>query len=200
MRPCRHEASWNLEGDMATETTIDVRGMVPRERHPRIFATFDSIAGGDAILLINDHDPKPLFYQFQAERPGQINWTPREQGPERWVIRIEKVAGSDAVHRINPTHLESEPEHRLIPLEEVTAAGAGQEGAVLVDVREDIRAGREPFGRIMEALGSLRDGQELRLINSFEPVPLYDVMAERGFAHQAERLPDGDWHVRFFRT
>ena len=77
---------------MATETTIDVRGMVPRERHPRIFATFDSMASGDTILLINDHDPKPLFYQFQAERAGQVNWTPEEQGPERWVVRIEKIA------------------------------------------------------------------------------------------------------------
>ena len=74
---------------MATETTIDVRSMPPRERHPRIFSTFDGIAAGDAILLINDHDPKPLFYQFQAERTGQVDWKPQEQGPERWVIRIE---------------------------------------------------------------------------------------------------------------
>jgi uncharacterized protein (DUF2249 family) len=148
-----------------------VRGMVPRERHPRIFATFESMAAGDAILLINDHDPKPLFYQFQVERPGQINWAPQEQGPERWVIRIEKVAVADAA----------------------------QQDAVLIDVRDDIRAGREPFGRIMEAVGSLGDGQELRLINVFEPVPLYAAMAERGFAHQTERMPDGDWQVRFFR-
>jgi uncharacterized protein (DUF2249 family) len=158
----------NREDDMATETTIDVRSLAPRERHPRIFATFDSMAAGDAILLINDHDPKPLFYQFQAERPGQVHWTPEEQGPERWVIRIEKVA-------------------------------AAAQDAVLVDVRDDVRAGREPFGRIMQAMGSLRDGQEMRLINGFEPVPLYDVMAERGFAHETGRLPDGDWEVRFFR-
>ena len=160
----------NREDHMGTETTIDVRSLAPRERHPRIFATFDGMVAGDTILLINDHDPKPLFYQFQAERPGSVHWTPQEQGPERWVIRIEKVLTAPAEH-----------------------------DAVLVDVRDDVRAGREPFGRIMQAMGSMRDGKELRLINTFEPVPLYEVMAERGFAHESEQLPDGDWQVRFFR-
>jgi len=177
---------------MATETTIDVRGMVPRERHPRIFATFDSIATGDAILLINDHDPKPLFYQFQAERAGQIAWTPQEQGPERWVIRIEKIAGAPAA----PTT----PSADMISLSVAAPPEAVDGNAVVVDVRDDIRAGREPFARIMDAAGSLTDGQELRLINVFEPVPLYEAMAHRGFAHETTRLQGGDWQVRFFRA
>jgi len=74
------------------ETVVDVRGMVPRDRHPRIFATFDGLPVGGALTLVNDHDPKPLFYQMQAERPGQIAWEPQEEGPERWVIRIARVA------------------------------------------------------------------------------------------------------------
>jgi len=175
---------------MATETTIDVRSMPPRERHPRIFATFDGIAAGDAILLINDHDPKPLFYQLQAERAGQIAWTPQEQGPERWVIRIEKVADAPA----------AAPKDDVIPLAELAPAEPVDGDIVVVDVREDIRAGREPFARIMSAVASLREGQELRLVNVFEPVPLYDAMAARGFAHETTHLEGGDWQVRFFRT
>ncbi len=178
---------------MATETTIDVRSMVPRERHPRIFATFDSIAAGDAILLINDHDPKPLFYQFQAERTGQVAWTPQEQGPERWVIRIEKTADA-------PTTAATPPAEDVIPLAEVAPSEPVDGNAVVVDVRDDIRDGREPFARIMNAVAALRDGQELRLINIFEPAPLYDAMAARGFAHETTRLEDGDWQVRFFRA
>lgn len=78
---------------MSTDTnTIDVRSMPPRERHPKIFEMFDGLAAGDSMVLINDHDPKPLFYQMQAERPGEVGWSPEEQGPERWVIRIEKLA------------------------------------------------------------------------------------------------------------
>ncbi len=76
----------------AAEAVVDVRDMVPRERHPLIFRTFDGLPVGSALMLVNDHDPKPLFYQMQAERPGQIAWEPQEEGPERWVIRIARVA------------------------------------------------------------------------------------------------------------
>ncbi len=77
---------------MERDITVDVRGMEPRLRHPLIFETFDKLQPGQAFLLVNDHDPKPLYYQFQAERAGQVVWAPQEKGPERWVIRIEKRA------------------------------------------------------------------------------------------------------------
>lgn len=71
---------------------IDVRDMVPRERHPLIFRTFDELGHGESFELINDHDPKPLYYQFQAERPGQLDWEYLEEGPETWRVRISKAA------------------------------------------------------------------------------------------------------------
>lgn len=72
------------------ERVLDVRTMRPAQRHPEIFAAFEALAPGESFLLVNDHDPKPLFYQFQAERPGEFDWTPLETGPERWVVRIGK--------------------------------------------------------------------------------------------------------------
>ena len=77
---------------MAEPTVVDVREVPARERHPLIFQAYDGLAPGGAFLLINDHDPKPLFYQFQAERAGEVSWEPQEEGPERWVIRIGKRA------------------------------------------------------------------------------------------------------------
>lgn len=71
---------------------IDVRNMVPKERHPLIFRTFDELEQGQTFELINDHDPKPLYYQFQAERPGILDWEYLEQGPETWRVRIGKTA------------------------------------------------------------------------------------------------------------
>lgn len=71
--------------------TLDVRTMRPRERHPLIFRTLDGLQAGDAFELVNDHDPKPLFYQLQAERHGQFSWDPLEQGPETWRIRIGRT-------------------------------------------------------------------------------------------------------------
>ena len=44
------------------------------------------------FILLNDHDPKPLYYQFMFERPGQFTWDYVEQGPEAWQVRIGKVA------------------------------------------------------------------------------------------------------------
>lgn len=75
-----------------TTTTLDVRTIAPRERHPRIFEIFDALDPGAAFELVNDHDPKPLYYQFQAERAGAVAWTYLEQGPERWRVRITRTA------------------------------------------------------------------------------------------------------------
>lgn len=78
---------------MATQgKTIDVREIMPRERHPLIFNTFDELAPGESFEIVNDHDPKPLYYQFMAERPGQLGWEYLEDGPETWRVRIGKTA------------------------------------------------------------------------------------------------------------
>jgi uncharacterized protein (DUF2249 family) len=70
---------------------------------------------------------------------------------------------------------------------------------VTLDVRGDIREGREPFSRIMQAVGQLQSGQALRLIAPFQPVPIFAVLARQGFDHEARPLVDGDWEVRFTR-
>lgn len=74
------------------ETTVDVRNIVPRERHPLIFDTYRNLAAGEAFLLVNDHDPKPLYYQFQAELGPVFTWDYLEAGPEVWKVRITKKA------------------------------------------------------------------------------------------------------------
>ena len=73
-------------------TTIDVRTIVPRERHPLIFDTFNKLGAGDAFLLVNDHDPKPLYYQFKAELGQPFEWDYLENGPEVWKVRIARPA------------------------------------------------------------------------------------------------------------
>jgi uncharacterized protein (DUF2249 family) len=70
---------------------VDVREIMPRERHPLIFQTFDDLTAGEAFELVNDHDPKPLYYQFMAERQGQVGWDYLEEGPEVWRVRISKT-------------------------------------------------------------------------------------------------------------
>ena len=71
---------------------LDVRDVIPRERHSLIFNTFADLKPGQPIILINDHDPRPLYYQFQAEHTGEFSWNYLEQGPDIWRVRIERSA------------------------------------------------------------------------------------------------------------
>lgn len=70
--------------------SVDARKYPPREKHAVIFNTFDSLKSGEKMELINDHDPKPLHYQFIAEYEGKFEWEYLEQGPEVWKVSISK--------------------------------------------------------------------------------------------------------------
>ena len=68
--------------DEKTTVTIDVRQIPPPQRHPTIFQTFDGLTPGQSFILINDHDPKPLYYQFSIEYPETFEWIYITKGPE----------------------------------------------------------------------------------------------------------------------
>ena len=74
----------------ATPIELDVRVIAPREKHPTIFSTFDGLASGQAMVIINDHDPRPLRYQLAAERPDTFDWTYEAEGPDVWRVRIAR--------------------------------------------------------------------------------------------------------------
>jgi uncharacterized protein (DUF2249 family) len=83
-----------------TETTIlIVRSLVPAERHRKIFKSHDGVAMGDRFVLVNDHDPKPLWYQFDAEHHGEFSWRYLEQGPEVWRVEIGRTKSARAEAR-----------------------------------------------------------------------------------------------------
>ena len=71
------------------------------------------------------------------------------------------------------------------------------ETIITLDVRETIRAGQEPFPRIMEAVGRLRDGEQLRILAPFEPRPLIGVLAAQGFTAKITPIDDGDFEIIF---
>jgi uncharacterized protein (DUF2249 family) len=76
---------------MAEAQELDVREVAPRVRHPLIFSTFDGLKAGESFVLVNDHDPKPLYYQFEAERHDQFRWEYLASGPEEWQVRITRT-------------------------------------------------------------------------------------------------------------
>ncbi len=68
--------------------TLDVRRLAPAQRHETIFATYAALEPGAGFILVNDHDPKPLRYQFEAEHSGEFSWDVIEAGPAVWRIRV----------------------------------------------------------------------------------------------------------------
>lgn len=71
---------------------LDLRTIPPRERHPLIFGRFDALATGQALQLVNDHNPQPLHHQFENRAFGQFEWATLEAGPAVWRIQITRIA------------------------------------------------------------------------------------------------------------
>ena len=64
---------------------------IPFERHVKIFQSWQALKPGQTLRIINDHDPKPLHYQFEAEEKGKYEWQYEQQGPKDWIVKIKKL-------------------------------------------------------------------------------------------------------------
>ncbi len=73
---------------------IDVTVLEPRMKHPTIFDAFDNVREGHSVVIHNDHDPKPLYYQLLGERGNCFSWTYLSNGPEIWEVEIKKNIGN----------------------------------------------------------------------------------------------------------
>ena len=71
--------------------TLDVTKIEPRLKHPTIFDKFDALSGGEAFIIHNDHDPKPLYYQLLGERGQTFSWEYLQEGPEVWEVKLSKL-------------------------------------------------------------------------------------------------------------
>ena len=162
-----------------TQVALDVRDVEPRFRHERIFAALALLPVGGALQLTNDHDPRPLWYQLQAEEAGQFAWTYLEHGPACWRVQIERLAPA-------PAALEEPPEGEA-PAKSVYLDNRGLEPP-------------EPLVRILEALERLEIGQELVSDLDRDPLLLYPQLVSRGFNYETATQDDGGCLVRIRRA
>ncbi len=79
-----------------SENILNVTLLEPKLKHPTIFIRFDELAEGENLIIHNDHDPKPLYYQMLGERGNIFIWEYLEEGPEWWKVKITKrVSGEN---------------------------------------------------------------------------------------------------------
>lgn len=86
---------------------MDVRPIPCSVKHGLIIRNWLELAVGDHFILLNDHDPVPLYYQFAAEWPGAFTWEYLAKGPDEFRVKIEKLrptAEPAAVPECNRNH------------------------------------------------------------------------------------------------
>lgn len=159
---------------------LDVRPFAPAQRHRLIFETYDELAPGAGFVLINDHDPRPLGYQLEAEHPGEFTWDYLEAGPTVWRVRIGRPAGSPPVGSETPR--------------------AGGEELAELDVRNIPHARRHDS--IFAAFGALKPGAGFALVNDHDPRPLayqFDARFPGQFTWDYLEAGPTIWRVRIGR-
>ncbi len=161
----------------SSNVIFDVREIPCRIKHGQIFQRWLDLPVGQHFVLVNDHDPVPLYYQFAAQFPGAFTWEYVERGPDEFHVRITKLSSVAA------------PELGAV-------APCGSEHADNGDVREVDARGLmppEPLVRILAALEELPLGQKLRAITDREPCHLFGEAEQRGFRHASHLDASGSW-------
>jgi uncharacterized protein (DUF2249 family) len=74
------------------DNRLDLREVPPPQRHPKIFDAFEDVESGEALTLVNDHDPKPLYHQMAAEVESfdAERYTVDRVGPNEFVATLPK--------------------------------------------------------------------------------------------------------------
>lgn len=138
----------------------------------------------------------------------------RNRAVRKVMARLVTVEQAARTANVSPDHLVSELNAALgISSDSPAPIAAGpprQQGegplvhpalanVIEIDVRDDLRSGREPFSRIMSTVNSLDVNDVLHLRTIFEPVPLFAVLGKRGFAHESRAHAPDDWSMWFWR-
>ncbi len=73
--------------------TVDIRCLGNcTDRKAHVLATFDALANGESVVVVNDHLPNGLRRHFDELRPGAFGWTVLAEGPEVFRVEITKTA------------------------------------------------------------------------------------------------------------
>jgi uncharacterized protein (DUF2249 family) len=91
--------------------TLDVRDIEPADRHPKIHSAFEELRPGDTLTIINDHEPKPLYYEMAAERPAfdEENYEVSREAPQKFVAAFPKAEADATVTRTSLAELGDTP-------------------------------------------------------------------------------------------
>jgi uncharacterized protein (DUF2249 family) len=73
------------------DEVLDVRDLSPANRHEIVLARVASLAYGRSLVLLSDHEPKPLREWLEDLLPGDYEWSYMAKGPELWRVRVRRA-------------------------------------------------------------------------------------------------------------
>lgn len=71
---------------------------------------------------------------------------------------------------------------------------------VTLDVRPVLEKGEDPFDTIIEQVGKITNGHVLKIINTFEPVPLITHLKKQGFDASVDHINDQEVITWFYKA
>lgn len=77
---------------LGPDRVMDVRPIPCSVKHRLIIEAWLSLPVGSYFILLNDHDPVPLYYQFSAQWPGAFTWEHLVKGPDEYRVKIARTA------------------------------------------------------------------------------------------------------------
>lgn len=170
---------------MTTVESLHVPSLPPYLKHATVFQKFDALKEGERFLLINDHDPIPLYYEMKAERGDTFEWKKIENGPETWQVEIIKTASSPAAANA--------------VAEQKSEAASSEVFVLNVTLLEP----RLKHPTIFKHFDALNPGEAFQILNDHDPKPLYyQMIAERGPVFAWEYLQKGPqwWQVQITKN
>jgi regulator of cell morphogenesis and NO signaling len=160
---------------MQTIDSLFVPELAPAQKHPTVLNKFDNLKVGESFLLINDHDPIPLYYEMKAEKGEVFTWKKVENGPEVWKVEITKTGGSSTGTSVLAEQKSAETKDNFVL------------NVTLIEPRL-----KHPT--IFKHFDALKEGQALQILNDHDPKPLYyQMLGERGNVFTWEYLEKGPW-------
>ena len=74
---------------------FDVRNLPPQRRHTVLTDTFELLDVGEAFVLVNDHDPKPLYHELQSMHGDVVGWEYLSRGEDGWRVEVVRTGESE---------------------------------------------------------------------------------------------------------
>jgi uncharacterized protein (DUF2249 family) len=81
----------STENLLGADKVMDMRSIPCSIKHGLIIKQWLELPVGDHFILLNDHDPVPLYYQFAAQWPDAFTWQHLVKSPAEFRVRITKL-------------------------------------------------------------------------------------------------------------